>query len=149
MVAVIVIVTAAVLAYRQFGGLWASTAGADDPATLTRGKLVYEQQCASCHGANLEGQPDWRSRRPDGRLPAPPHDASGHTWHHPTAVLFELVKDGVAKNAPPGYQTDMPAFGATLSDAEIHASIAYIKSTWPEEVRRRHDALERASLDSR
>jgi mono/diheme cytochrome c family protein len=61
------------------------------------------------------------------------------------AVLFEMVKEGIGKNGPPGYQTDMPAFGATLSDADIRASLAYIKSTWPQEVRRRHDALERAS----
>src|SRR3984893_6075924 len=38
-----------------------------------RGKAVYAQYCASCHGANLEGQPNWRERQPNGRLPAPPH----------------------------------------------------------------------------
>lgn len=46
---------------------------------IALGKTVYDASCASCHGAKLEGQPDWRNRRPDGRLPAPPHDASGHT----------------------------------------------------------------------
>ena len=54
-----------------------------DAQVLATGKAVYERHCAACHGANLEGQPNWRSRDPSGRLPAPPHDASGHTWHHP------------------------------------------------------------------
>ena len=60
------------------------------------GKEVYANQCASCHGADLEGQPNWRQRRADGRLPAPPHDESGHTWHHPDQQLFELTKYGPA-----------------------------------------------------
>src|SRR5690606_41977383 len=43
---------------------------------VEQGRQVYADQCASCHGANLEGQPDWRSPPPSGRLPAPPHDRS-------------------------------------------------------------------------
>jgi hypothetical protein len=50
-----------------------------DPTLVTRGKVVYAEQCASCHGTNLEGQPNWRHRLPNGRMPAPPHDATGHT----------------------------------------------------------------------
>jgi hypothetical protein len=45
-------------------------------------------------GANLEGQPNWKERQANGRLPAPPHDASGHTWHHPDAQLFGITKQG-------------------------------------------------------
>ena len=73
------------------------------------GKVLYMEFCASCHGANLEGQPDWRQRLPNGRLPAPPHDATGHTRHHSDEQLFRIVKDGLAALAP-GYETDMPAF---------------------------------------
>ena len=51
----------------------------DDAAVTALGQKVYAAQCAACHGARLEGQPNWRVRGPDGRLPAPPHDASGHT----------------------------------------------------------------------
>ncbi|NYZ14841.1 cytochrome c [Azospirillum sp. RWY-5-1] len=120
-----------------------SGAGADpnDAAQVARGKAVYAERCASCHGAQLEGQPDWRSRKPDGRLPAPPHDASGHTWHHPDADLFRITKQGIAAFAPAGYESDMPAFGDVLSDAEIRAVLAFIKSTWAEETRRRHAAM--------
>lgn len=101
---------------------------------VERGKVVYAEQCSRCHGANLEGQPNWMERLPNGRLPAPPHDASGHTWHHSDAQLFKITKEGLAAIAP-GYQSDMPAFGALLSDDEIRAVLEFIKSTWPERER--------------
>lgn len=105
-----------------------------DKALTTAGKRIYDSYCGACHGANLEGQPDWRLRLPNGRLPAPPHDASGHTWHHPDALLFGIVKEGLVpdKYAPPKYESNMPAFGPILSDEEIRAAIAYIKSAWTE-----------------
>lgn len=101
------------------------------------GKLVYAQNCASCHGANLEGQPNWRERKPDGRLPAPPHDAEGHTWHHSDDQLTAIVREGMAPFAPAGYLSDMPAYKGILSDREIAAVLAYIKSTWPAAARER------------
>ena len=48
---------------------------------LENGFNNYQEYCASCHGVNLEGQANWRSRNQDGTLPAPPHDETGHTWH--------------------------------------------------------------------
>lgn len=106
-----------------------------NPAKLAIGKEVYEDHCAVCHGDKLEGQPDWRIRRVDGRLPAPPHDADGHTWHHSDDMLFAMVHDGmVPPLAPEGYQSDMPAYGDVLSDDEIRAVLAYIQSTWPKEI---------------
>lgn len=106
-----------------------------DRAAVARGKELYATHCASCHGAKLEGQPEWRKRMPNGRLPAPPHDESGHTWHHPDSVLVDIVKNGLVpgRTAPEGYQSDMPAFGKALSDADIEAVLAYIKSTWRQE----------------
>lgn len=106
-----------------------------DPIALAEGEAIYRAECASCHGARLEGQPDWRIRRPDGKLPAPPHDASGHTWHHPMGQLFEITKHGlVPPNAPTGYVSDMPAFGSKLNDRQIERVLAYIASTWPPEI---------------
>ena len=109
-----------------------------DPTNMPKlaiGAEVYLEHCAVCHGANLEGQENWRQRRADGRLPAPPHDASGHTWHHSDEDLFAMIHDGmVPPLAPPGYQSDMPAFGEILSSDEIRAVLAYIQSKWPAEV---------------
>ncbi len=106
-----------------------------DPYALMEGEAIYKAECASCHGAKLEGQPDWRIRRADGRLPAPPHDAGGHTWHHPREKLASIVKLGmVPPNAPPGYASDMPAFSGKLSDKQIDNVLAYIESRWPPEV---------------
>lgn len=109
----------------------ASQADPNDATKVMLGKRVYEQHCASCHGASLEGQPNWKQRRPDGRLPAPPHDESGHTWHHHDSVLFGMVKKGLVPDyAPPGYESDMPAFGSKLSDQEIWAVLSFIESHW-------------------
>lgn len=106
-----------------------------DAAQVARGRIIYDQSCASCHGAKLEGQKDWRQRLPNGRLPAPPHDVSGHTWHHPDQVLIDIVKHGLVpgKTAPEGYESDMPAYAGQLKDDDIVAVLAYIKSSWPAE----------------
>ena len=117
-------------------------ADAGDPRQVALGAAVYRQHCASCHGANLEGQPDWRTRKPDGKLPAPPHDATGHTWHHSDAQLFRITRHGLKPPlAPEGYRSDMPAFDDTLSDEQIWAALAYIKNRWPADIRARQEAL--------
>jgi mono/diheme cytochrome c family protein len=108
---------------------------ADSRALIARGAAVYADACASCHGARLEGAPDWRSRGPDGLLPAPPHDASGHTWHHGDAALFRIAKEGPAAVVGGSYRSAMPGFGDRLSDADIRAVLAFIRSTWPERER--------------
>ena len=99
------------------------------------GAALYQQYCASCHGAELQGQPDWRSPGPDGRLPAPPHDATGHTWHHSDDILFRITRDGTAAVVGGGYESNMPGFGNNLRDTQIQAILDYIKSTWPERER--------------
>ncbi len=113
----------------------------DDPATVTQGAGLYSAHCASCHGVALEGEPDWQRPKPDGVLPAPPHDVTGHTWHHPDSVLFAIVRDGGAAQAPPGFKSGMPGFAGKLTDREIRATLAYIKSTWPPKIRARQARL--------
>jgi len=107
-----------------------------DQQRVVLGKAIYSNSCASCHGESLQGQPDWRQRMANGRLPAPPHDKTGHTWHHPDAMLFDMVKNGLVpgKTAPPGYQSDMPAYREILTDEEIISVLTYIKSSWPPKV---------------
>nr|WP_211115548.1 cytochrome c [Arenibaculum pallidiluteum] len=121
--------------------MWLSTAGGPGSA----GAGIYAEHCSACHGAALEGQPDWRSRKPDGRLPAPPHDASGHTWHHSDDQLFRIVKEGTAALAPPGYVSDMPGFSGVLTDRQIRDVLAYIRSTWPSDIQARQQQISRAA----
>ena len=105
-----------------------------NPQAVARGRGLYAANCASCHGANLEGAPNWQTPLADGTMLAPPHDATGHTWHHNDESLFTTVKLGGQATSPPGYVNRMPAFGGVLADEEINAILAYIKSTWPAEL---------------
>lgn len=74
-------------------GTMSSPAAAQSPGAerIAQGQALYQTHCARCHGKNLEGQPDWRIRRPNGRLPAPLRDRTGHTWHHPDEHLARPV----------------------------------------------------------
>lgn len=102
---------------------------------IALGQSIYAARCAQCHGKQLEGQPDWQTSLANGRLPAPPHDASGHSWHHGDEMLFNVTRNGLKPYAGENYESDMPAFAGILRDDEIIAVIAYIKSTWPERER--------------
>jgi mono/diheme cytochrome c family protein len=116
-------------------------ADASDARMVESGRRIYADYCASCHGADLEGQPNWRQRKPDGRLPAPPHDASGHTWHHDDQTLFDLTKYGLAAMIGQPVATDMPVYEGALSDDEIWSVLAFIKAQWPDDIRRRQADL--------
>lgn len=122
------------LAVALISGCSGDKSGAD-PFAVMEGEGIYKAECATCHGARREGQPDWRTRRADGKLPAPPHDASGHTWHRPMEQLAAIVKNGmVPPHSPVGYVSDMPAFGGKLTDRQIQNVLAYIESQWPAEI---------------
>ncbi len=100
---------------------------------LARGAELYQLHCASCHGENGEGQPNWKVTREDGSLPAPPHDASGHTWHHADAQLLEIIAKGGTVYMP---ESRMPGFEDILTADEMRATLDQIKRWWgPEELR--------------
>lgn len=122
----------------------------DNAQMVELGATIYEEQCAACHGTNLEGEINWKDRKPNGRMPAPPHDATGHTWHHPEQTLFAVTKFGPAAMAGTGtYQSDMPAYEETLSDEEIVAVLSFIKNRWPAGIRHRHDEMERRIAENK
>jgi len=121
--------------------LGVNAADANDPKLIKRGRAIYADYCGSCHGRNLEGQTNWRTRNPDGTLPAPPHDASGHTWHHPDQLLFDYTKKGGQALAPAGFKSAMPEFGNQLNDGDIWAVLSFIKSRWPDDVQARQLSL--------
>jgi mono/diheme cytochrome c family protein len=142
-VAMVVIGMAGLLFLRQSAPA-VSPADPTNAAQVTAGSAIYAANCASCHGDQLRGQPSWKERKPDGKLPAPPHDATGHTWHHPDQQLFDIIKRGVAAIVP-NYQTDMVGFGDKLSDPDIWAVLAYIKSRWPAEIQAKQAEMTRAA----
>lgn len=118
-----------------------SSALADHELTarnLERGRGLYASQCASCHGANLEGQANWQTPDENGVLPAPPHDETGHTWHHNNALLFDYTKLGGAEALDAlgviGFNSGMPSFADALTDDEIWDILGYIRSTWPQRI---------------
>jgi mono/diheme cytochrome c family protein len=114
--------------------LWALRSGGENSDRIELGQGLYAVHCASCHGTSLQREPDWQSPKANGRMPAPPHDATGHTWRHSDEELFRITKHGMAAVVP-SYESDMPAFGNALSDREIEAILAFIKSTWPKRER--------------
>jgi mono/diheme cytochrome c family protein len=88
-----------------------------------RGQEVYNANCASCHGGPTGGRID--------DYP-PPHNANGHTWHHPDCALVRVTRDGSSgtpEYTPPG-AIPMQGFKDKLSPADIEAVIAYIKTMW-------------------
>lgn len=97
---------------------------------LAQGQAVYEAECAACHGLRGEGEANWQQAGADGVMPAPPHDGSGHTWHHPDPQLLAIIANG---GGTPGSR--MPAFEGKLTQQEMESVLAYIKSFWSAEQR--------------
>lgn len=110
-------------------------------ARVTRGEAIYNATCIACHGGPTGGS----------MMDYPPrHNASGHTWHHPDCELKTVIKDGGnamteqmrRMMAPPGAPT-MPVFRDRLSDEEIDAVLAFIKTMWTEDERRFQEQITR------
>ncbi|MHB1175596.1 MAG: c-type cytochrome [Sulfuriferula sp.] len=98
-----------------------------DPAQLKRGAALFQQNCAVCHGAIAQGNPDWRTVGADGKALPPPLDGTGHAWHHPTSGLKLAIKYG-----SPGGAGNMPAWKDKLTDLQIDDIIAWFQSLWPD-----------------
>ena len=131
----------AVVLIWQMAGATAGLIPYTDPDAVSLGAQLYSDNCASCHGNELQGEPNWRSRDSEGYLPAPPHDETGHTWHHPDEQLFAITTAGTEALVGNGYRSRMIGFGDVLSEAEILAVLAYIKSTWPQDVIEQHNQI--------
>lgn len=94
---------------------------AEDPVNeveTARGQALYDMHCAQCHGGATGGQIS--------DIP-PPHNAEGHTWHHADCDLRRIVLEGMPqREAFP----EMPAFGDRLTEEEVDAILAHIKTWW-------------------
>lgn len=108
-----------------------------DPSRVEAGRGQYATACASCHGSNLEGEPNWKVANEDGSFRAPPHNETGHTWHHSDDYLIDSIRRGGSRleGLPIGGTSNMPAYSDSLTSAEIANILAFIKSTWPDEIR--------------
>ena len=99
---------------------------------IERGKIVYQNNCISCHMIDLAGAENWKELDEDGHRKAPPLNGTGHTWHHDDKTLHAIIKYGLAKLVN-DYKGKMIGFEDNLSDKEIDSLLAYIKSFWSEE----------------
>lgn len=101
-----------------------ATGTAVSAAVLAEGESLYAANCSRCHGFETGGSMT--------DIP-PPHNANGHTWHHPDQQLMEIVLNGL-DFAVEGQQT-MPAFKDELTPEQVQAILAYVKTWWTDEQR--------------
>lgn len=85
----------------------------------SRAERLYLGLCSTCHGT--DGRGSWRAAlfliRPGSLADA---EVIGRRSDH---YLFDIIKHGGAPIGRPG----MPAFGATLRDAEIEELVRYVR----------------------
>jgi mono/diheme cytochrome c family protein len=96
-----------------------------DADAISVGRELYVEHCASCHGEELEGDPDWMIPNTDGSYPPPPQDSTGHTWHHGDGLLVDIIING--SEFP---QSRMPAYAGILDEDQVMSILEYFKSTW-------------------
>jgi mono/diheme cytochrome c family protein len=93
-------------------------------ATVDRGAAVYDQSCASCHGATGEGDGE------AGRNLSPPPGNLAWLSQMPMAqwdpFMYWTIAEGGAE-----FGSAMPAFKDTLPKDDIWAVIAYIQAQLP------------------
>lgn len=119
-----------------------------DPSQVAEGRQIYLRNCSSCHGENAQGAPNWQQPNARGDLPAPPHDASGHTWRHSDAQLREIIQNGLRDRFNKTPALTMPPFRGRLSDEQIRSLLAYFKSLWTPKERRYQEQLNQRSEEA-
>ena len=105
----------------------------DSSLMIIRGKIIYENNCVSCHQVNLIGAENWKSLDEDGHRKAPPLNGTGHTWHHDDATLHNIIKYGLVKLVK-NYEGKMSGYEDNLKDKDIDSVLSYIKSFWPDDI---------------
>ncbi len=92
---------------------------------VNKGAALYQANCQSCHGGAAGGSL---------RDIPPPHNASGHTWHHPDQQLTEIILNGLDISLPG--ESKMPAFKDKLNAEDVQAILALLKTWWTPEQRK-------------
>ncbi|VAX11873.1 Cytochrome c, class I [hydrothermal vent metagenome] len=96
---------------------------------VNSGRLVFEKNCAECHGKNAQGTFSWTRKRADGSYPPPPLNGTAHTWHHSMKLLKRTINDG---GIPLGGK--MPGFKDKLTEKEKNEVIAFFQSQWSKKI---------------
>ena len=79
-----------------------------DVEDVEPGKILYEANCAACHGKDLDGQGEWAAVF---NFPAPPADfrqPRGPLEHHSIQHIFWRINEGGVQNL---YNSAMPTWG--------------------------------------
>ena len=105
----------------------------DSELMIAKGKIIYQNNCISCHQINLTGVKNWKKLDEDGHRKSPPLNGTGHTWHHDDATLHNIIKYGLVKLVK-NYQGKMLGYEDKLKDKDIDSVLAYIKSFWPDDM---------------
>jgi mono/diheme cytochrome c family protein len=100
-----------------------------DVAQIARGGKIFQQNCASCHGEQAQGAPNWHTPGADGKYPAPALNGTAHTWHHPMAALKHTINQGTL-----AIGGNMPGWKDKLTAGEIDDVLAWIQAKWPDEI---------------
>lgn len=111
-----------------------------DTDSVARGAVLYKANCAACHGQQGQGAPGWQQRGPDGKMPPPPLNGTGHAWHHPAKVLRYTILNGTK-----ALGGNMPAWKGKLSEQDIEDIIAWFQSKWPDEIYKAWLGMDRSS----
>jgi cytochrome c oxidase cbb3-type subunit 3 len=88
------------------------------PAGASRGERLYYAYCAQCHG--VDGRGSWRAAL----FLLRPGDLAERSRGESDRYLFDIIKQGGSPIGRPG----MPAFGYQMTDADIEALVAYIRT---------------------
>ena len=88
------------------------------PTGASHADRLYYAYCVTCHG--VDGRGSWRAAL----FLIRPGDLASAARSRPERYLLDIIKHGGAPLGRPG----MPAFGYHLSDADIDALVAHLKT---------------------
>lgn len=98
--------------------------------SIARGAAVFQRRCAECHGPGAQGHPDWRPKRDDKLVVAPPLNGSGPAARRKKAELKKIITEGISLGGIPV----MPRWNGRLNEGDIDDVITWFQALWPPEV---------------
>ncbi len=114
--------------------------GWNDADDIAKGGKLFAKNCAVCHGPGGIGpqSPALQGKRKDGKYQPPALNGTAHTWHHSPDLLRKIIAKG-GNSYGKGYAGWMPEFEKELTQEERDDILKYVRSLWPEKIRKRYD----------